>query len=186
MSAEARKNVRAEDKKDLPAEGKTENAPGKWRKKLVVLTAGLLLVGGSAGSAWYVAQQRNPQPARADHYQKLPLFTTLDPFTVNLQDPYSERVAQIGITLQFDDPAVEVSIKDRLPAVRNGILLLISSKRVDELITTEGKQLLAQQIRDRSAQALGFEIPEGGTAAAAKPGPDNPIRAVLFSQFLVQ
>jgi flagellar FliL protein len=172
------------------SESKSEKAPRKWGKKLIVLTAlGLLLGGGSAAGAWFVVQQRKPQPERAVQHQKpalKPLFTTLDPFTVNLQDPYSERVAQIGVTLQFDDPALEISIRDRLPAVRNAVLLLISSKRVDELLTTEGKQQLAQQIRARAAQAIGVEVPEPGASAPRNPPPENPIRAVLFSQFLVQ
>ena len=167
---------------------KSKKPPRKWRKKLIVLTALGFLAGGSAAGAWFVAQHRNPQPP-SEQRQKppaRPLFTTLDPFTVNLQDPYSERVAQIGITLQFDDPALEISIKDRLPAVRDGILMLISSKRADELLSTEGKQQLAQQIRARAAQAIGVEVPETGTPATGSAGPDNPIRAVLFSQFLVQ
>lgn len=165
------------------------------RKLMVMSTLGLLLAGGSAGGAWYVAQQRKPDAEQAGQPLKpavaRPLFSTLDPFTVNLQDPYSERVAQIGVTLQFEDPALEVRIKDRLPAVRNSILLLISSKRVDELITTEGKEQLAQQIRVQSAQALGFAVrdpaaPAAGAKTAAATAPANPISAVLFSQFLVQ
>ena len=170
------------------SELKSQKPAGKWRKKLIVLSALGLLAGGSAAGAWFVSQQRSTQPPSEQRQKSSarPLFTTLDPFTVNLQDPYSERVAQIGITLQFDDPALEVSIKDRLPAVRDGILMLISSKRADELLSTEGKQQLAQEIRARAAQAIGVAVPEPGTAAAGKPAPVNPIHAVLFSQFLVQ
>lgn len=194
----AKPNTAARPNGPADPAGAATPEPAKRRvgKKLVVLsTLGLLLAGGSAGGAWYVTQQRKPDGAAAQHQKQAaarPLFSTLDPFTVNLQDPYSERVAQIGVTLQFEDPALEVRIKDRLPAVRNSILLLISSKRVDELITTEGKEQLAQQIRFQSARALGLEVrdpaaaPAAGAKAAAAGGPDNPISAVLFSQFLVQ
>ena len=161
----------------------------KSSRKLVLLTAlGVLLAGGSAG-AWYV-KEHNAQPGRPEQHKPAakPLFVTLDLFTVNLQD-YGDRVAQIGVTLQFEDPALEVTIKDRLPAVRNSILLLISSKQVDELLTIEGKQKLAQQIQVRAAQSLGVEVPDPGAPATPgthKPAPENPIRAVLFSHFIVQ
>ncbi|RYY92638.1 MAG: flagellar basal body rod protein [Comamonadaceae bacterium] len=194
---------------------KTKSAAGK-----LVLWAvlGAVLVGGGAGSAWYFLQGRPAEAATAAAPKKKPqkkqLFTTLETFTVNLQDPRGERFAQIGVTLQFEDPALEIKIKDRLPAVRNDILLLISSKQIEDLLSTDGKQKLAQEIRVRSAQALGIEVPDyepEDKAASAKPAkdkdahgddeveakpkakkkrkkkePENPIQQVLFSQFIVQ
>ena len=192
-------------------------APAKSGNKLILMVGlGLLLAAGGAGGAWFAlggkdkgheAKAEEKKPARK------PLFTTLEPFTVNLQDPRGERFAQIGVTLQFEDPEVEVTLKDRLPAVRNAILLLISSKQIDDLLSTQGKQQLAQQIRFQAARAMGVAVAEP-TAAAPAPAPaasavvalpsdpsvapaipapaakvatvENPIREVLFSQFIVQ
>ena len=154
------------------------------RKRTVLLLAALTLcAAGGAGAWWFLLRAPEGEDAKAAREAaRKPLFTTLEPFTVNLQDPRGERFAQIGVTLQIDDPQVELAIKDRLPAVRNEILLLISSKQIDELLTLEGKQELAQQIRVRSARVLGV-----GTAGPGKPAAaDNPIRQVLFSQFIVQ
>lgn len=165
---------------------KTKSAAGK-----LVLWAvlGAALVGGGAASAWYFLQGRPAEAATAAAPKKKPqkkqLFTTLETFTVNLQDPRGERFAQIGITLQFEDPDLEATLKDRLPAVRNAILLLISAKQIEELLTLEGKQKLAEEIRVRAARAAGVEVPEPG-AAPGRNTPANPIHAVLFSQFIVQ
>lgn len=103
-----------------------------------------------------------------------PLFSALDPFTVNLRDERGERFAQIGITLEIEEPAIDAKIKDHLPTLRNNILLLIASKRIEEILTDDGKRQLATQIQGRIGEALGADKD------------DNPIKGVLFSQFLVQ
>jgi flagellar FliL protein len=187
-------------------------APKKSKKKLVVLAlAGLLLAGGSAAGAWYYASAKGPAAESAEPLPKpLPKanFTNLEPFTVNLQDPRGERFAQIGVTLELDDPKSENEIKDRMPAIRNNILMLISSKQIDELLSAEGKAHLALEIRDQAGRALGLppapppplaaalEAAPQATAASAAPAASaakparnvrpNPIRGVLFSQFIVQ
>jgi len=203
----------------------TPAAPKKSKKLLIIVAAVLLLGGGGAGAAWFVTQKNHGPDDKAAHAKKepakKPLFTPLEPFTVNLQDERGERFAQIGVTLQLEDPAVENELKDRLPAVRNQILLLISSKRIDELLSADGKKLLAEQIRVRAARAIGVDVadvpvpaaaaaapvaavdahgvpvvqvaaaaPAAVTApvavAAAKPAVENPVKDVLFSQFIVQ
>lgn len=166
---------------------KTKRAAGKL---VLCAVLGAVLVAGGAGGAWFFLQGSPAEAASAaaapkKKPPKKQLFTTLETFTVNLQDPRGERFAQIGITLQFEDPDLEATLKDRLPAVRNAILLLISAKQIEELLTLEGKQKLAEEIRVRAARAAGLDVPEPG-AAPAKNATPNPIHAVLFSQFIVQ
>lgn len=165
-----------------------QDSPKKSGSKLILFAVlGALLAAGGAGGAWF-ALGRGQSDAPATHAKKAakkPLFTTLEPFTVNLQDPRGERFAQIGVTLQFENPDVEATIKDRLPAVRNEVLMLISSKQIEDLLTVEGKRKLAEEIRLRTARALGIDVPEPG-AKAGRDEPENPIRDVLFSQFIVQ
>lgn len=181
-----------------------EEAPKKSSKKLVIiLAAAILLGGGGAGATWVVLQKKSGADGK---YEKAvekqvtakPIFLNLEPFTVNLQDTRGERYAQVGITLQVEDPNVEAALKDRLPAVRNHVLLLISSKRIDDLLTPEGKLQLAQDIRGRVALAMGIDVtgaeeedsPANKKKAVSrknKPEPiENPIKDVLFSQFIVQ
>jgi flagellar FliL protein len=200
------------------SEAAAEPKKKSGKKFIVIALVALLAAGGGGGGAWYFLGQKKAEDGEevAEPKKKKaakPLFTTLEPFTVNLQDPRGERFAQIGITLQFEDPKVEIDLKDRLPAVRNEILLLISSKQIDELLSTEGKQKLAEEIRARSARAMGVEVtpPEddeseeeakeakdavkdqdakaaGKKKAKKKPKEvvENPITSVLFSQFIVQ
>lgn len=197
-------------------------APKKSKKLLVIaLAAVLLLGGGGGGAAWWFMQQKAAHaegdeeeeaapPPKKKKAEAKPLFSTLEPFTVNLKDPRGERFAQIGVTLQFEDPTIDAQVKERLPAIRNDILMLISSKAIEDLLTVEGKQRLAAEIRLAAGRALGVDLPDldeddevvevkpkADPAAGEQPAkpkkkkkkvrpPENPIVAVLFSQFIVQ
>lgn len=166
-------------------------APKAPKKKLTLILVACVALAAAAGGGWYVWQQRagnaSAQHAKTDPkpQPKKQLYIALEPFTVNLQDTHGERFAQIGITLQVEDPSIEVELKERLPTVRNQILILISSKRIDELLTPEGKQALAQEIRVMTGRALGLANAAPGAHAKAAES-ESPIKDVLFSQFIVQ
>ena len=134
-----------------------------------------------------------------------PVFVPLDPFTVNLADRDAERYAQIGITLEIDDAKTGERIKQYMPAIRNNILMAIADRSAGELLGREGKARLADRVRRETARALGYQIPaeepEATSSAAqedgkgkAKPKPKGkkkaepalPIRAVHFSNFIIQ
>ena len=175
-------------------------APKKSKKKLVILLAGVLLLSaGGAGAAWFIMKKPAGDEAHAEEkpaHAAKPLFTSLDAFTVNLQDPAGDRYAQIGVTLQYEKPETEAAIKDHLPALRNDILLLIAAKRIDELLSPEGKQKLAQEIQAAVGKGLGAtsggedDEDEDEKAKNKKRKKarkvENPVQAVLFSQFIVQ
>ncbi len=175
--------------------------PKKSSKKLVIIAvaAVVLIAGGGAGGYLYLQKQQHAEePAHETSAKKKTpsksIFTPLENFTVNLRDEGGDRYAQIGITLEVEDAAIENDIKARLPALRNNILLLIGSKKAEDLLTMEGKQQLAKQIGVRAAQSIGVDITDedleeekdakGGRRARSKVV--NPIKDVLFSQFLVQ
>ena len=165
-------------------------APKKKKKLIVAAIAGaLVLASGGAGAWWYMGQRHAGEAAGAPKAPVKTSFVNLDPFTVNLHDPRGERFAQVGITLEIDDPKAEAQIKERLPAVRNNILLLLSAKEIEALLAPEGKQQLALEIREQAGQALGIAPAAASAPADAKPAKGsraNPIRGVLFSQFIVQ
>lgn len=206
------------------SDAKDQAAPKKSSTKLVVVALALVLLAGGGGGGWWWFSHRGgegddeeaatAQAAKKKQHEK-PLFTTLEPFTVNLSDPRGERFAQVGVTLQFSDPHVEADIKDHLPAIRNEVLMLISAKQIEELLTVDGKKQLAEQIRARTAIAMGIDLPKADEAAEpapkqtkeaehaaddeaedepkpkkkkkkAKAAVENPIQRVLFSQFIVQ
>jgi flagellar FliL protein len=142
----------------------------------------VLAAGGAAAAAWItggtvdprVLLDRGVKPAAK---AGPPHFLELEPFVVNLQDASGDRYAQVGVTLQLRDARLDPVFKEQLPAVRNQVLLLLSSKRVEDLLSAEGKLVLAQQIREQAALAV---------AQHPKVGEGPAVDAVLFSQFIVQ
>jgi flagellar FliL protein len=137
----------------------------------------------------------------------LPVFVPLDMFTVNLADKESERYAQVGVTLEIDDAHTSDQIKAYMPAIRNNILMVLAHKTAAEMQDRDGKLKLAREIRREALRPMGIEVEDDEDEAApaadthgeapkadAKPKKkrkkkapeDYPIRAVHFSNFIIQ
>ena len=91
---------------------------------------------------------------------KRPIFVPLDPFTVNLADPGGEKMAQISINLQISDAKISEEIKAFMPAIRHNVLKIISSRESRELLTSDGKDKLAEEIAIATALPLGWSPSE--------------------------
>ena len=146
-----------------------------------------------AGPAKKTATKHDPKAA--------PVFVPLDPFTVNLADRNADRYAQIAVTLELNDPTLEAQVKLYMPAIRNNVLLAMADRTAEELLARGGKEKLAKRIVRETSRALGYEVaPEEEEAVAADAeetpkkkkkkakaaGEDLPVRAVHFSNFIIQ
>jgi flagellar FliL protein len=198
-----------------------EAAPKKGKKKLIIIiVAVVLLLVVAGGAAVFMMKKKAADEAAAaaaedggedtahvekkakkehkkDDKHTAPTFVPLDPFVVNLADRDVDRFAQIGITLQVDDPHASEEIKAYLPAIRNNILLLLSRKTSQELAGAEGKEKLARQVLRAAVLPMGIELEDEDEAEAAPAGTkkkgkhrdtvdDAPIKAVQFSSFIIQ
>ena len=146
-------------------------APKKKGKLLIIIVSLVLVLGGGGGAAWFFLGQgdkeksadaehagADEQHAAADDEKPFrprvkkkgepPVFADLEPFIFNLQDEDQDRFAQVGVTLELVDAEVTAELKQVEPAVRNAILMLLSSKTSDELLSVDGKLELADQIID--------------------------------------
>lgn len=213
------------------AEAGDAPAPKKGKKKLIIIIAAVLLVvlaGG--GAAVYMMKQKaaaaeaaaaegedgedvapdQEEHAKKDEHKGPPVFVPLDPFVVNLADRDTERYAQIGITLQIDEAKFADELKLYLPAVRNGILMVLAHKTSKELLERSGKERLAAEIMREAVRPMGIIIPLDDEEAAApehdaavdpdaeeapkpkkkkkKKAPEvhNPVTSVNFSSFIIQ
>jgi flagellar FliL protein len=151
------------------------------------------------------AEEEGDEPAaehatakKKDAHAAPPTFLPLEPFVVNLADREQERYAQIGITLQVDDPQVAEQLKAYMPAIRNGVLMILAHKTSAELLDREGKLKLADEIMRESVRPLGIELDDEGADEAeahdARPAKKkkrkapvhNPVEHVHFSSFIIQ
>jgi flagellar FliL protein len=184
-------------------------APAKSKKLLVIVGAVVVILALAAGGGWfYISKQRAAAAAEADGEEEVvtkaapegpPTFLPLDNMVVNLADPGGEKVAQIGVILQVTDSHASDTVKLYLPAIRSGVLLLISQRTAEELLQREGKDKLAADILAEASKPWGG-VEESHDAPAADGGKakpkkkkakksshgENPVVGVLFSSFIVQ
>jgi flagellar FliL protein len=182
----------------------------------IIGVSALLLVGGGGAAFYVMKQRaaaaaaaqeegedaasaadakHDAKTAKAD-LKHAPTFVALDPFTVNLADRDAERYAQVGMTLELVDSKAGDLLKAYMPAIRNNILLALGSKTAAQLAERDDKLRLAEEIRREALRPLGYELAAPAAvavaasgvkrAAAASPADEAPIRAVHFSNFIVQ
>lgn len=180
-------------------------SPVKSKKLLIIAAAGVLVLALAGGAAWYfLTKQKAPTEEGQEAAVQImepkgpPTFMPLDNMVVNLADPGGEKVAQIGITLELADAKAIDKVKMYLPAIRSGILILISQRTAEELLQREGKEKLAADILIEASRH--FLVDEGYSKAKSKKDADKskkkaadkkaadegPVRGVLFSSFIVQ
>jgi flagellar FliL protein len=186
------------------------DAPKKGNKKLIIIIAAvLLLVLGGGGAFAYIQKQKAaaaaaagddeeegdaPAPhaeAKKHDSKHPPTFVPLEPFVVNLADKEADRFAQVGVTLEVEDAKFAEELKAYMPAIRNGILMVLAHKTSQELLSQEGKIALQKEILRESVLPLGIEIDDEDAAPAKgkkkkRRAVYNPVSAVHFSNFIVQ
>jgi flagellar FliL protein len=168
------------------------------KKKLIVIVAAVLavLLAGGGGAAYFMMKKKAAEAAAAAEDEEgetkakavakpdaksAPTFVPLDPFTVNLADRDAERYAQVGMTLELADPKAGDLLKAYMPVIRNNILLALASKNAAQLMDHDGKVQLAVEVRAAALKPLGYALDQG-----AGKGDEPPIRAVHFSNFIIQ
>jgi flagellar FliL protein len=113
-----------------------------------------------------------------------PIFVPLEAFTVNLADKDAERFAQIGVTLEITDPKFAEELKTYMPAIRNGMLMLLSHKTSGELLDRAGKEKLAREVGRETLRAMDLDPADPGGKSAG--GDESAIRRVHFASFIIQ
>jgi flagellar FliL protein len=132
----------------------------------------LLVTGAFAGKA----SAKGGDPGKTAAAEAVPpTYIDLDPpFTVAFGERDSPQFLQTKISLTTRDPEVQNTIEANMPAVRNSLVMLLSSQNPDDLRTREGKEKLR-------AQAL-KEIQKIVKKYTGTTGIDQ----VLFTSFLMQ
>lgn len=94
----------------------------------------------------------------------------LDPFIVNLADTPDIRYLKLTIKLEAEGEAVVAELSSRIPQIRDAVLVLLSSKDVSAVRTTQGKF----QLRDEITQRINGLLKKTG------------VRSAYFTEFVVQ
>lgn len=177
----------------------TAKEPAK-SKKLIVIGAvvALLVIVAAAAGLFLVNKQRSAgadedgDEPKAKAAAVVPTFLPMENMVVNLADAGGDRFAQVGITLELEDEATATAVKQFMPSIRNGVLMLVSQSTSEELLRREGKEKLAEAILAEVARPLGGRpaakrpAAEGEEDERPRPRKSSPVRRVLFSSFIIQ
>ncbi len=175
----------AEKEKDQAEAEVQEGKKKKGRPFLMILLVivVLILAGVGAGAYFFffsapsdeklaaqIAQDETKKATQAAQTGSMGVTVDLEPFVVNLADPRVRHFLKVSITIELTDESAKSDFEKRIANIRNDILLLMSSKTLEEIITLEGKIRLRDEIAARVGRIVGHDR----------------ILNVYFSQFVVQ
>lgn len=179
-----------EKKPEAAIEG--EEQPPKKKGKLPLILGLVVLLAAAGGGAWFfLLKDKGAEAPQQQAKPKPPIFVPLDAFTVNLSAEQSEQYLQVAATLKvLDQPAAD-AIKQYMPEIRHRTLGLLSSKKPSEISSGEGRERLAEEIRQtannillaaagRPVKPIVLDVPRpaaGTTPAAADARQDAPTDA---------
>jgi len=147
---------------------------------IIVLLLILLIVGGLV--AYFLLSgndEDKPQPQEPQKIEKKkkvenmteigPIYP-LDQFIVNLVSNNANRYLKCKIDLEIDSPELQQEIDKKLPAIRDLIIRILSSKTVEEIQTAKGKEKLKEEIKRKINEFL----------------TSGEIKHVYFTEFVIQ
>ncbi|NOT32168.1 MAG: flagellar basal body-associated FliL family protein [Planctomycetes bacterium] len=151
-------------------------------KKALVIAAGVLALAGGV-----LACQETRAPAESGAKPPVvlePTVVPVEPFVLNLADPEGDRYFRLTLQLVLDQRAVAERAAGGLAQakLRDRIFALLSKKRVAQVTTVEGKELLRTELRETTGPL--FATPPFHDAEH-DPAPAH-VLDVLFTEFLVQ
>ena len=167
------------------AEKENANEQEKPSKKspLLLIIAGVLavlLIGGGV-TAFLLLNREKPSTAEGGPGPENPPVSSrssdlvgpmvdIEPFIVNILDPDGTRYLKAAITIEVLDEKKSAAVKQRMPQVRDAILLLMGNKTFNELSDLQGKLQLRSELLDRLNEILGKDS----------------VQKIYFTDFVVQ
>jgi flagellar basal body-associated protein FliL len=168
-------------------------APGGMMGKLVnglgifVLTLGAVVVGGSINAKLHPMPDFKldkdgkitaiaPPAASGGHGEegKGSLFYAIDPpLVVNFEDSSAVRFLQISMSVMAHDQKALDSVQQNMPLIRNNLLLLMSNRNYQSLMSRDGKEKLRLEAL---AEIRAAQKKQGGAD----------VDDLLFTSFVVQ
>lgn len=162
---------------------------GSAKKLIILLIIVLLLLAIAGGVAFYFIKfkkekelpppinatknatvQAPKPPPELEELAKPGIFINVGSFVVNLADTDVQRFVKVSVVIEVVNEQVQNEVENYMPAIRDAIVDLLSSKYYKDIRTPEGRERLKIELLKR----LNSLIPGGG------------IKAVYFTSFVVQ
>ncbi|PAF54236.1 flagellar basal body-associated protein FliL [Helicobacter sp. 13S00482-2] len=147
---------------------------------MIGVVAGFWLLSGNKGSdeakslesPMNIQVQKKPSgDTRASNYLNVgPLYQMPEPFIVNLVTQSGRRYLKTSITLELSNEKLQKEVEAKSTIIQDSIIEILSSKSIEEIATTKGKDRLKDEIVNRINNFL----------------IDGYIKNVFFTEFVIQ
>ncbi len=167
------------------AENKAEEPKAKGSKNMLLLVAlGTVLTAG-AGTAGYLVGNHTAPPAQAQALSGMTPppgegaggsgkavgpMVDIESFVINILEDKDTRYLKAAITLELENTEAAEEAKQRMPQVRDAILLMVGNKTFNEVRDLQGKLQLRAELMAKINEIL-------------KKGQ---VRRIYFTDFVVQ
>jgi flagellar FliL protein len=150
-------------------------APSSRSPKLLIIVLSVVTLCALGGAGYfYLAANKKAEAEPAATVAEKPIFVALEPFTVNLQSEGRARFLHVGIALKMKNEKAKAQAAEFMPELRSRVLMLLSNRQPESLVTTEDKSKLAEEIRIAINAPLSADLPPQG------------VTSVSFNTFVVQ
>lgn len=156
------------------------------KKVLIIIAAVVVLMMGMMGAGFFliwqkmsesVAMVQNQSDAqgteeggKASESSAIGPIYKLETMIVNLADQGGKRYLRVTMELELDSPELQPEIEQRLPQLRDTILMILPAKQYADISTTEGKIALRDEIIAKANALL----------------KSGKIATIYFTEFVVQ
>ena len=115
---------------------------------MIVMGGGLFIMWSKISS---LDRTLNPQEEKAseemgEESEMILRTYSLDTFIVNLADEGAKRYLRVTMKFEMSNDEMDKEIKKRLPQIQDKILMILPTKKVEELQKMEGKIALRNEI----------------------------------------
>ena len=148
---------------------KTEEAPKKGKKKLIIIIGVVVVLLLAGVGAFFALGKKSGGEAGGEEGAEggedaheggeavdlPPAVLPLDTFIVNLQVKGS--FLKTTLQLEFSEPELPHDLEHQTPKIRDAIIRVLSAKAAPEILSTEGKEKMREEVRHAVNEALKSE-----------------------------
>lgn len=159
--------------KEEAVDEKEGKEPKKSKFKLIIIAVAVLLLGGGGYFGWSMYKQKSDEAkTETQEEEKVAIVHPLQSFIVNLSDKkgMGKRYLKVTMEVEVENEKNRLKVENNTSQIRDTVLLLLSSKQINEINTMEGKLDLKQALLSRMNRIIGEGI----------------IKRIYFSEFVVQ
>lgn len=153
-----------------------EKSDSKMKLIIIIAVVVVLLIGGGIAAFLLMSggeEEISPEQKQAQlekQAQQVGPMVNIDSFIVNILDDEESRYLKAAITLELNTPEASIEVNERMPQIKDAILLLVGNKTFGELRDLQGKIQLRAELLNRINSLL----------------KNGKVKRIYFTDFVVQ